>query len=208
MPCFPRCEWSLRMTLRNQHVNHTSAGIPAESANCCELGRSDGILPRSLSSFGSPGEPGGLGEVLRINPFASLFAASLIVLAPVHAAAQTQQEQLTREESVSVRDRDRPEYDAPGRRLGAFNLNASLDLAVTSTDNLFAAPDGAPSNVDDIIYSVAPTVALSSDWSRHAFAVDTGAVLRSHEDFSNEDTDDHYVRATGRFDIHRRPGRI
>jgi hypothetical protein len=146
--------------------------------------------------------PGGLGETLRISPFASLFAASLIVLAPVHAMAQTQQvEQVARQESVSVRDRDRPEYDAPGRRLGAFNLNASLGLGITSTDNLFAAPDGAPSDVDDIIYSVSPNVALSSDWSRHALAFDAGAVFRSHEDFSSEDADDHFVRATGRFDI-------
>jgi hypothetical protein len=142
-----------------------------------------------------------MGEVLRINPFASLFAASLIILAPVHAAAQTQSGTTSRQESVSVRDRDRPEYDAHGRRLGAFNLNASLDLAITSTDNLFAAPDGAPSDVDDIIYGVAPNVALYSDWSRHALALDAGAVFRSHEDFSSEDADDHFVRATGRFDI-------
>ncbi len=183
------------MTGRNQRVNQARTQIPAASASCCEVGQSREILSRSLY-------PGGLGEILRINPFASLFAASLIVLAPVHAAAQTQQVQdVARQESVSVRDRDRPEYDAPGRRLGTFNLNASLDLAITSTDNLFAAPDGAPSDVDDIIYGVAPTVALTSDWSRHAFAIDAGAVFRSHEDFSNEDADDHYVRATGRFDI-------
>ncbi|MEQ1493870.1 MAG: outer membrane beta-barrel protein, partial [Terricaulis sp.] len=98
-------------------------------------------------------------------------------------------------------DRDRPEYDAPGRRLGSFNLNASLDLAITSTDNLFAAPDGAPSDVDDIYYGVSPNVALSSDWSRHAVAFDAGARFLSHEDFSAEDADTHYVRATGRFDI-------
>lgn len=145
--------------------------------------------------------PGGLGETLRINRFASLFAASLIILAPVHAAAQTQTDSAARQESVSVRDRDRPEYDAAGRRLGTFNLNASLDLAVTSTDNLFAAPDNAPSDVDDIIYGVAPNVSLTSDWSRHAVAFDAGAVFRSHEDFSSEDADDHFVRATGRFDI-------
>jgi len=146
--------------------------------------------------------PGGLGETLRINPFASLFAASLIILAPVHAAAQTQPSAGdTRQEAISVRDRDRPEYDAPGRRLGTFNLNAALDLAVTSTDNLFAAPDGSPSDVDDIIYKAAPMVALTSDWSRHAFAVEAGATFRSHEDFSNEDADDHYLRGSGRIDI-------
>ncbi len=188
------------MTARHQRVNQLTAQIPAAGAIRCDPSQSRQILSRSLLSSGFPGVPGGLGEILRINPFASLFAASLIILAPAHAAAQTQQTQ-AREESVSVRDRDRPEYDAPGRRLGSFNLNASLDLAITSTDNLFAAPDGAPSDVDDIYYGVTPTVALSSDWSRHAVAFDAGATFLSHEDFSNEDADTHYVRATGRFDI-------
>lgn len=183
------------MGRRKQRINQSKAQIPAKSALRCDLGRSRRILGRSFF-------PGGLGEILRTNPFASLFAASLMFLAPVQAVAQTQaSDSATRQESVSVRDRDRPEYDAPGRRLGAFNLSASLDLALTSTDNLFAAPSGAPSDVDDMIYSVAPNVALSSDWSRHALALDAGAVFRSHEDFSSEDADDHYLRATGRFDI-------
>ncbi|MGQ0533361.1 MAG: outer membrane beta-barrel protein [Caulobacteraceae bacterium] len=139
---------------------------------------------------------------MRINAFVSLFAASLIALLPAHAMAQTQQtSDLASDQPVSVRDRDRPEYDAPGRRLGTFNLNASLDLAVASTDNLFAAPDGSPSDVDDIIYTVAPTARLESDWSRHMVALEGGATLRSHQDFSNEDANDHYVRGQGRFDI-------
>lgn len=137
---------------------------------------------------------------MRINPFVSLFAASLVGLMPIHARAQTQQGS-DPNRPVSVRDRDRPEYDAPGRRLGTFNLNASLDLAIVSTDNLFAAPDGNPSDVEDIIYTVAPTARLESDWSRHMVAFEAGATFRSHEDFSNEDADDHYVRAQGRFDI-------
>lgn len=190
------------MTARNQCVNQVAAQIPAAGAIRCELGHSRRILSRSLLSSGSPDEPGGLGEVLRINPFASLFAASLIILAPSHALAQTQQvEQVSRQESVSVRGRDRPEYDAPGRRLGAFNLNASLDLAVTSTDNLFAAPKGEPSDVSDVYYGIAPNVALSSDWSRHAVTFDAGARFVTHEDFGGEDSDTNYFRGTGRFDI-------
>lgn len=190
------------MAGRHQRVNQSTAQIPAGSAMRCDLGHRRQILSRSLFSSGFPGVPGGLGETLRINPFASLFAASLIILAPVNAAAQTQQTQSTAStESVSVRDRDRPEYDAPGRRLGSFNLNASLDFSVTSTDNLFAAPDGAPSDVSDVYYGIAPNVALSSDWSRHALTFDAGARFLNHSDFSSEDADTHYVRATGRFDI-------
>lgn len=143
-----------------------------------------------------------MGEILRINPFASLFAASLIIFAPAHAAAQTQQiQEVTRQDGGSVRDRDRPEYDAHGRRLGSFNLNAALDLSITSTDNLFAAPDNSASDVDDVIYRAAPMAALTSDWSRHALSVEAGANFRSHEDFSNEDADEHYIRGSGRFDI-------
>lgn len=187
------------MTARNQRVKQAGSEIPAAGAFCCDPDQSGRTL--ICSNY-----PDGLGETLRINPFASLFAASLIVLAPFNAAAQTpaqpaEREEPARQESVSVRDRDRPEYDAPGRRLGSFDLNASLDLAVTSTDNLFAAPDGAPADVDDIIYTVAPNVSLTSNWSRHELLLDAGAAFRSHEDFSNEDTDEHFVRGRARIDI-------
>lgn len=178
--------------------NEPVSAFPVASAICCAAGAGSQTLGRARTSPGTPGKPRGWGELLRINPFASLFAASLIVFAPMHALAQNQD---TREESVSVRDRDRPEYDAQGRRLGSFNLTASLDLAVTSTDNLFAAADGDPSNVDDIIYTAAPTIGLSSDWSRHAIAVDAGYLFRAHDEFSNEDADDYYIGANGRFDI-------
>jgi hypothetical protein len=160
------------------------------------------MLNRSHLSSGSPGEPGGLGDILRINPFASLFAASLIALAPAHAFAQTQQtDQVVRQETVSVRDRDRPEYDAQGRRLGSFNLNAAADFSVAYTDNLFAAPDGSPADVDDFVYTVAPMAALTSNWSRHAVAVEAGGTVRLHNDFDNEDTEEYYLRGNGRFDI-------
>jgi hypothetical protein len=44
------------------------------------------------------------GEALRINPFASLFAASLIIQAPVRGRSD-QQTQSTAREEISVRDR-------------------------------------------------------------------------------------------------------
>lgn len=130
---------------------------------------------------------------MRIHPFVSLFAASLITFLPMHAMAQS-----TDGGGVSVRDRERPELDPLGVRLGAFTLNATLDLDVTSTDNLFATSTG---EVDDMIYTVSPSARLASDWSRHALALEAGAAFRSHEDFSSEDVDTHYVRGTGRFDI-------
>jgi hypothetical protein len=190
------------MNAPGQRVNQSTSIFLAARASCCDAGHLRETLAAGLMA--SPRGEGSFGgeALLRINPFVSLFAASLIVLLPAHAFAQTAQtESASSERAVSVRDRDRPEYDAPGRRLGTFNLNASLDLAVTSTDNLFAAPDGSPSDVDDIIYTVAPTARLESDWSRHMVAIEGGATFRSHADFSNEDADEHYVRGQGRLDI-------
>ncbi len=181
-------------------VNQSVTVFLAARASCCDVGAVRQTLGPEFAPWPEAGTRRRGVSPLRINPFVSLFAASLVALLPVHAMAQTQASS-DPNRPVSVRDRDRPEYDAPGRRLGTFNLNASLDLAIASTDNLFAAPDGSPSDVDDIIYTVAPTARLESDWSRHMVAFEAGATLRSHEDFSNEDADDHYVRAQGRFDI-------
>ncbi len=152
-----------------------------------------------------------------------LSAALLTVLAPVRATAQTQppaqsqpsaqspaqtrpvitppQEDVVREQPVSVLDRERPEYDPPGRRLGGFELSASLNLDVTSTDNLFAAAEGSIAYVDDIFYEVTPIVRLESDWSRHAIGVEGSYTSQTHEDFSGEDAETYYVRGSGRLDI-------
>lgn len=135
--------------------------------------------------------PGGL-EV-RVHSLVSAFAASLLVLAPVHALAQTGQE------SVSVRDRPRPEYDPLGMRLGGFNLNASLDFGIASTDNLFAEEDAFAD--DDMIYTVSPNARLSSNWSRHALTIEAGADSTSHEDFSSEDSESYRLRGIGRLDV-------
>lgn len=123
--------------------------------------------------------------------------ALLIAMSPIHALAQTatQPEQV----SVSVRDRDRPEFAAQGKRLGAFTLNASLGIEVTSTNNLFVSrPELA---VDEIYYDLSPQASLVSDWSRHALTIDGGLTARRHQDQTREDTDSHFLRAVGRFDI-------
>jgi hypothetical protein len=131
---------------------------------------------------------------VRTNRFLSALAASLIVFAPVHAAAQVVQQR-----DVSVRDRSRPEYDPLGLRLGGFTLNGSLDLGVSTTDNLFANVSGAEES--DVVYSISPDARLTSNWSRHALAVYAGAGFDRHEDFGSADADTHYLRGVGRLDI-------
>ncbi len=102
--------------------------------------------------------------------------------------------------NVSVRDRARPDYDPQGLRFGGFDLNATLDLGVASTDNLFAAATGEQ---EDIVYHVSPNARLSSHWSRHALVLEAGADFKSHADFSTEDAETGYIGAHGRLDIGR-----
>lgn len=130
---------------------------------------------------------------MRFHRVLSVFAASLIAFAPLQVMAQEA------EDSVSVRERPRPEYDPLGMRLGGFNLNAELNLGIASTDNLFAEPSGAQD--DDMIYTVRPWARLASGWSRHAVSVEGGATFKSHADFSSEDADTHFIRGVGRLDV-------
>jgi hypothetical protein len=157
-------------------------------------------LHQALAPSGTASRGGGLK--VRFNPFVSLFAASLIALLPLHAQAQESSSTPNPDNSVSVRERARPELDPQGVRLGAFRLDASLGLDVTSTDNLFAEADepvGTPD--DDMIYTVSPYARLASGWSRHSLVAEAGGAFNSHEDFSNEDADSYFGRLAGRFDV-------
>ncbi len=146
--------------------------------------------------FGRGAAVSALGDIIvRTGRLVSIFAASLIALAPLHAMAQTA---LDEQDRVAVRDRPRPDYDALGMRLGGFDLNAYVDLSATRTDNLFATETN---EIDDTIYSIAPYAQLASRWSRHALVFSGGANFRSHADVSTEDSETGFVRADGRLDI-------
>ena len=141
--------------------------------------------------------PGGL--ILRASPILSLLAASLIILAPTHALAQ-EQPQNPEDQSVAVRDRPRPEYDPMGVRFGGFDLNASLELAATSNDNIFAEETDTDS---DIILALTPRARLSSHWSRHALSLEAGGTFPKYRDgdHSSEEVNTGFARAYGRYDV-------
>jgi len=140
------------------------------------------------------------GYVVRASPILSLFAASLIMLAPAHAWAQQlpSPQDASQDPIVSVRDRPRPEYDPMGVRFGGFDLNASVELAATATDNLFAEETDTDS---DVYLTLNPKARLSSHWSRHALAFEAGGSVPSHNDFSSEDVNTGYALAEGRYDV-------
>lgn len=189
------------MTPSDRPVNPILPGIPAPGASCCEMSHGQGFLGSDPAPLlGRRLSFGGDSDV-RISKFVSLFAASLIAMLPGHALAQQMPANDDAQASVSVRDRDREEYRPLGVHLGGFDLNGAIDFGIASTDNLFAAESDSPAEVDDIIYTVAPNARLTSNWSRHMAQIDGGAEWRMHEDFSNEDSDDWYLRAAGRLDV-------
>ena len=134
-----------------------------------------------------------MGEILlRARPFLSLFAASLVLLVPVHAVAQDP------DESVAVRDRPRPEFDPLGVRVGSFNLHATLDLGLAATDNVFAEETGED---DDTIFTAGLRGRLESNWSRHALTLEAGATSVGYDDFSSEDHETAFIGGRGRLDV-------
>lgn len=164
------------------HV-HQVAPADAPEARCPD-GR-QGALGRFVAAGWETG--------VRYHKTFSALAAALLAFAPVQAFAQD-----AGEDTANVQERPRPEYDPLGRPLGGFDLHANVELGVESTNNLFATETAEQ---DDIIYSVAPNARLASHWSRHALAIAAGGVFTSHQDFSSEDAETGYLRASGRLDI-------
>lgn len=116
-----------------------------------------------------------------------------MVFAPFQALAREP------DPSVAVQDRPRPEYDPLGMHVGAFDLNATLDLSASSTDNLYAAERGDEQS--DVYFTISPSMRLTSNWSRHALEIGAGAAQSEHSDFSSENATTWYLNGLGRLDI-------
>lgn len=129
---------------------------------------------------------------VRLRSILAVFAASLIAALPAHAFAQEVND------SVSVRDRPREEYDPLGVRFGGFTLNASVGLTATHNNNVYATPTNEQ---DDIIFTVTPRARLQSNWSRHALTLEAGAAIDRYNDLDDEDAETYFAGAVGRVDI-------
>jgi hypothetical protein len=98
----------------------------------------------------------------------------------------------------TVTNRERPETDPLGMRLGVWRLDASLALGYVQDDNVLAAD---ADEMDDDILLLRPEARLASDWSRHALRVGGEASIARYSDFDEEDYEDWRVFAEGRLDL-------
>lgn len=105
-----------------------------------------------------------------------------------------------RDRNTSVMDRPRPEYDALGRRVGAFTAYPAASFGVVHDDNIFGS---ASNEVSDTALSGAAELLLSSNWSRHMLSFFGLVSHNEYLDVSSESHTDFTLRATGRVDVQR-----
>ncbi len=105
-----------------------------------------------------------------------------------------------RDRNVGVRERPRPEYDAPGIRMGGFVLDPQLLVAGEYTDNVF----GTDTNTqEDLLWHVDPSLQLRSRWSTHALNFSLSAPSRFYTDFDQANTTDLIGEVDGQLDVYR-----
>ena len=100
----------------------------------------------------------------------------------------------------TVFERQRPELDPLGIRMGGFILYPSLAVSEEYNDNIFTTDTGT---IDDFITRITPKVSLKSNWNNHALNFFGGRDIARHLDNSAEDWEDFNVGTTGRLDVRR-----
>ena len=135
------------------------------------------------------------GKTTRVAHRTHLMATAAIAICMVAGGAQAQD---VRGQSVS--ERDRPEYDPIGLRVGSFFINPSLTLTEAYDDNVRASDTGA---VEDFVSTVNPNVLVSSNWSRHELILEGDVEAGIYADETDEDYLDWTMAARGRLDVRR-----
>lgn len=100
----------------------------------------------------------------------------------------------------SVVDRPRPGYDAVGIRAGAFMILPQASVSERYNDNIYATDTN---ETDDFITRLGASVAVNSDWSRHALGLSAGVSKYIYADHTGENRLDWNVGATGALDVTR-----
>ena len=133
----------------------------------------------------------------------SMLALAVAAGVSVPAAAQDG----AQDQVVSVYERARPDFSAPGARSGSFIFNPTIDAVGRYNSNIFARRAGAtatnPGEIDDFIWAIKPGFSLTSDWNQNFFQFTADADIARYTDNSREDYEDFFLNANGRIDIER-----
>ena len=129
------------------------------------------------------------------------FTAILIFLFTGMASAMAAE--IIRGETVTTRPR--PDYDAVGTRLGGFNLYPEATLEFMYDDNILAVENDAPEifDIDDFVITLAPAIALRSDWSKHALNMGGRVSAGRYTETTSQDFTDYELWADGNLEFGR-----
>lgn len=139
---------------------------------------------------------------MKMHTMTSMLALVSVAGLSISASAQD-----TGDQVVSVYERSRPDFQAPGARSGSFIFSPTISAGGRYNSNIFARRAGAtatnPGEIDDFIWSVQPDFSLTSDWNQHFVQFTAGADIARYTDNPREDYEDFNVGANGRIDIER-----
>lgn len=82
----------------------------------------------------------------------------------------------------------------PGIPWGSFLVFPEVSLAATYDDNIYAERpyySTRASLVHDVIYTLSPSIALKSNWARHALNLDAGGDFDRYRNHDQENVDDY-----------------
>jgi hypothetical protein len=116
----------------------------------------------------------------QVGLLAALLAPLFVAALARHAAAQD----LLPEKSVSVRERPRPEYSAPGLAWGSFRLRPELTVGAAYNDNVFATEEDP---VGDRITTLASELTAQSQGTRLPISLYAGVESVSYDENPLED---------------------
>lgn len=145
---------------------------------------------------------------MKMRTMTSFVALAAVAGLGTAASAQTSQDQV-----VSVYERARPDYSAPGARSGSFIFSPTIEAGGRFNSNIFARRAGEttnsggtvtnPGEIDDFIWTVRPGFALTSDWNQHLVQFTGDADIAKYSDNEREDYEDFNLGVNGRVDIER-----
>ena len=180
-----------RLTDSGEDASGTGAGSPRDPAGADTgaasggrvTGNADSATATSASSATATDRPGA------VSPLASTTA--LPVARPAADGISTGS-------IVDVNDRLRPDYEAPGARIGSLILRPSVGVRTEYTDNVTQAKKN---RISDMRLRILPDLRLESNWSRHSLGLRLGGEVVRHLDNSTEDYVSLNAALTGRVDI-------
>ncbi|CAN0450370.1 unnamed protein product, partial [Discosporangium mesarthrocarpum] len=133
-------------------------------------------------------------ELLRVRVAVIAAVALSIVNCPVAYSEELGNQTNT------VLERERPEFDPLGVRISSFVMSPTLEVKLDYDDNVLATQNNKR---DDLITIASPGVVIASDWNQHSLRVQGRGKVARYASNGAEDHENFEVGADGRIDIQR-----